>query len=524
MKKFLTLIGLVLCLTAIQIKLNAQPNHGFAFRTLWYNYVNPEPAWDNWSDIFDASVGRGAELAYFRKISKNTFLNLPVKIGTAATDRNPNVLSREDLLANLDLNVQHNLFKYGKFLNPYLKLGIGSTYNFDQEQFDFNMPAGLGLNIKLMPDLYLTLGTEYRFSIDNRPGWQHGVGVNAYFGQDDRDKDGVSDGDDKCPDVPGVAALMGCPDKDMDGITDAEDRCPDVAGKTENRGCPDKDGDGVVDIDDKCPDVAGLANLMGCPDKDGDGIADGDDACPDKKGTAAMQGCPDTDGDGIGDNKDKCPTEKGIARLEGCPERDKDGDGVVDAEDSCPDVKGPRATRGCPDRDSDGVADSEDACPDKKGDPAHKGCPDTDKDGTYDNDDRCVDKPGPASNKGCPEIKAEDKKKVELAVKAVQFETGKATLLAKSNKVLDDVADVLNRYPEYSLNINGHTDNVGDDKLNQSLSERRAKTCYDYLVKKGVAASRLASAGYGESRPVASNDTPAGREQNRRTEFDLYIK
>jgi outer membrane protein OmpA-like peptidoglycan-associated protein len=198
----------------------------------------------------------------------------------------------------------------------------------------------------------------------------------------------------------------------------------------------------------------------------------------------------------------------------GCP--DRDGDGITDKDDKCPGDKGPASTSGCPDRDGDGVADKDDACPDKRGDSAHKGCPDTDGDGVYDDTDRCPDQVGTAALNGCPEIKS--------AIQLVQFETGKAVLLKKSYKVLDEIAALMNSKADYRLKISGHTDDAGEDKTNQDLSERRAKTCYDYLVSKGVAANRVSSTGFGETKPVADNKTNAGREQNRRVEFELYFK
>jgi outer membrane protein OmpA-like peptidoglycan-associated protein len=240
-----------------------------------------------------------------------------------------------------------------------------------------------------------------------------------------------------------------------------------------------------------------VAALLGCPDRDGDGIGDAEDTCPDQPGLAAFKGCPDTDGDGIADNNDRCPREPGTPANQGCPVRDRDNDGIPDADD---------------------------ACPDQRGLPAFKGCPDTDGDGLADKDDRCPDKAGPISNKGCPEIKPEDKAKLERAVKLVQFQTGKATLLNKSYAILDEVVAVMNQYPDYSLNIGGHTDSAGDDKMNQALSEKRAKTCYDYLLSKGIPAARMSHAGYGETQPKADNKTAAGREQNRRVEFELYVK
>jgi len=231
----------------------------------------------------------------------------------------------------------------------------------------------------------------------------------------------------------------------------------------------DRDGDGVLDVDDKCPDVAGLANLQGCPDRDGDGIADGDDKCPDVAGIAKYQGCPipDTDGDGINDEQDKCPTVKGLARYQGCPIPDTDGDGVNDEEDKCP-------TRS-----------------------------------------------GPASNMGCPEIAKEVIEKVSMAAKNVFFATGSYKLLAKSFKSLNDVAEIMKADESLMLDIDGHTDEVGSDESNQTLSENRAGSVREYLISKAVAESRMISTGYGESKPVADNKTAAGRAKNRRTEMTV---
>ena len=119
------------------------------------------------------------------------------------------------------------------------------------------------------------------------------------FGNTDRDKDGIKDSEDACPDVFGLAQFQGCPDTDGDGVADKDDNCPEVAGPVENNGCPwpDTDGDGVLDKDDACPSVAGPAANNGCPwpDTDGDGILDKDDACPTVAGLAQYNGCPRTD-------------------------------------------------------------------------------------------------------------------------------------------------------------------------------------------------------------------------------------
>ena len=231
----------------------------------------------------------------------------------------------------------------------------------------------------------------------------------------------------------------------------------------------DRDGDGVLDADDKCPDVPGLAALAGCPDRDGDGITDLEDKCPDVAGIAKYQGCPipDTDGDGINDELDKCPTVKGFARYQGCPIPDTDGDGVNDEEDKCP-------TR-----------------------------------------------VGPASNQGCPVIAKEVIEKINFAAKNVFFSTGSFKLLPKSFKSLDEVVKLMKNDETLMIDIDGHTDAQGSDESNQVLSDNRAGSVKNYLVSKGVVETRLKSAGYGETKPVADNKTAAGRAKNRRTEMTV---
>ena len=231
----------------------------------------------------------------------------------------------------------------------------------------------------------------------------------------------------------------------------------------------DRDGDGVLDADDKCPDVAGLPALQGCPDRDGDGITDAEDKCPDVAGLAKYQGCPipDTDGDGINDEQDKCPTVKGFARYQGCPIPDTDGDGVNDEEDKCP-------TR-----------------------------------------------VGPASNQGCPVIAKEVIEKINFAAKNVFFATGSYKLLPKSFKSLDEVVKLLKEDETLMIDVDGHTDAQGSDESNQVLSDNRAGAVKNYLVGKGISETRLKSAGYGETKPVADNTTAAGRAKNRRTEMTV---
>jgi outer membrane protein OmpA-like peptidoglycan-associated protein len=280
---------------------------------------------------------------------------------------------------------------------------------------------------------------------------------------------------------------------------------------------PDRDGDGIVDSEDACPDVVGIRtddpNTNGCPpDRDKDGIIDSEDACPDVPGVKTDD-----------------------PKTNGCPP-DRDHDGVIDSEDACPDVPGVKTgdpkTNGCPpDRDHDGIVDADDACPDVPGiktdDPKTNGCPpdpDRDKDGIKNEQDACPDTPGPANpdpkKNGCPQAAVVGKQIVIL--EQVKFATGSAKILPASDGILDAVMKVLSDHPEIKhVRIEGHTDNVGAPAMNKTLSGKRAASVVTWLVKHGVDASRLSSEGFGMDRPIDTNDTPEGRQNNRRVEFHI---
>jgi outer membrane protein OmpA-like peptidoglycan-associated protein len=282
----------------------------------------------------------------------------------------------------------------------------------------------------------------------------------------------------------------------------------------------DRDGDGVLDKDDACPDVAGVATddpkTNGCPvakpsDRDGDGILDADDACPDVPGVKTddpkTNGCPaDKDGDGIPDAQDACPDVPGVKtddpKTNGCP-ADKDGDGIPDAQDACPDVPGVKTdnpkTNGCPpDRDGDGIPDSVDACPDKPG----------------------IASDDPKKN-GCPALAAISNGMIKIS-EQVQFKTGSATILPASTNLMNAVLGIMKEHPEIKLvHIEGHTDNKGAAAANKTLSQKRAAAVVGWLVMHGIDKSRMDAQGYGQERPIDSNNTDEGRQNNRRVEFHI---
>lgn len=251
---------------------------------------------------------------------------------------------------------------------------------------------------------------------------------------------------------------------------------------------------------------------------------------------------PDRDHDGFENDVDACPDEPGVASKDstrnGCPVLDKDHDGIPNEEDACVDEPGVRTddpkTNGCPppkDADQDGIPDTDDACPNEAGvktdDPKTNGCPppkDTDKDGVLDAEDACPNDPGvktddPKTN-GCPAAHIEQN---EIRIlEPVKFATGSDRLLSESESVLGAVMEVLQAHPEITkLQVRGHTDSRGGAAANLTLSKRRAASVVKWLTAHGIAATRLTSDGFGQTKPIDTNSTEEGRKNNRRVEFRI---
>ncbi|HEX6791931.1 MAG TPA: OmpA family protein [Candidatus Krumholzibacteria bacterium] len=279
-------------------------------------------------------------------------------------------------------------------------------------------------------------------------------------------------------------------DTDRDGVPDNRDGCVDQAedkdGFQDTDGCPDLDNDhdGVQDANDKCADLG----------EDVDGFQD-EDGCPDL----------DNDQDGIQDVSDKCPNEPedfdGDQDTDGCPDlvKDSDNDGLPDDLDRCPlqaeDIDGYQDDDGCPDLDNDldGIPDEQDKCPTQP--ETFNGVDDAD---------------------GCPDAKEIGK---QFVLRGINFESGRADLTPDSHTVLDQVIASLNAYPEARLEIRGHTDAQGPANFNLQLSQKRAESVRQYLIKGGIDPSRVTAVGIGEDEPMASNATAEGRALNRRIEF-----
>jgi OOP family OmpA-OmpF porin len=373
-----------------------------------------------------------------------------------------------------------------------IPVGLGLAYAVRPQKFDvvaevfgaipigdhenyFPLEAIGGAKVYLARNSFLSLGG----GLGLMPGKAGNPDFRAFLGIvfepsiGDRDGDGLKDDVDDCPDEP----------EDYDGFRD-KDGCPE----------PDNDNDLILDVDDDCPNVPETKNKF--QDEDG---------CPD-----GVKG--DRDGDGILDEVDQCPDDPEdldeFEDADGCPDPDNDQDQILDVDDLC--INDPE--------DRDGWED-EDGCPD----------PDNDKDRILDNDDKCPNEPetynGTEDEDGCPDrgrVVVTDTN-IEI-LDMVYFELDKAIIKKESYPILDAVAATLEGNPGISLiEIQGHTDEQGNDAYNLDLSDRRAASVREYLIGKGIAEARLTSQGYGESQPVDRRKNKAAYAKNRRVAF-LILK
>ncbi|MEZ4229095.1 MAG: OmpA family protein [Polyangiaceae bacterium] len=257
----------------------------------------------------------------------------------------------------------------------------------------------------------------------------------------------------------------------------------------------------------------------------------------------APKGPGDRDRDGILDPRDKCPDDPedkdDFEDWDGCPEPDNDRDGVLDGADNCPlipeDQDGFQDTDGCPDTDNDkdGILDVKDECPDEPEDKDdfedEDGCPDldNDQDGIADNEDLCPNEPetknGYADHDGCP-----DSEQIRVVGDRivlddrVHFRTNSHIIRVVSYPLLERLAKLILEHPEYShIEVQGHTDARGSDAFNKRLSQDRANSVMEFLVKHGVAKERMNAIGFGSERPLVDKRSEHAWFMNRRVEFKV---
>lgn len=487
--KFKTILFL-LCLGITSLGANAQTSENKTWLSLNVGNHQYDGDYDNEMLFFKVNEDVSGGLGVHQYLSNSFDLNLLFNVGSLDSDEIAPGFSK--FFWNSNLTLEFNLandiiFKEDAAIQPFFGSGFGATYlsggsDAVDDGLYYQVPIVAGFDIPLSEGAALELKAVYNRSfsddldgnttIDNRDHDDFliaSVGLKFRLsGAKDSDNDGVKDKEDACINIPGPLATNGCPDKDQDGIIDSEDLCPETAGTASNRGCADSDGDSIVDFEDACPNIAGLAEFQGCSDSDGDKIPDGEDLCPDVKGTSATDGCPDDDGDGIKNSVDLCPAFAGTSEFGGCP--DSDNDGIIDKEDDCPALKGIKP------------------------------------------------------NKGCPEVDAEVRKKIDVIFQNLLFATNSANIDPTSLDDLDELVNIMSEDEALRLSIEGHTDSRGDNAYNLELSSLRAQAVKQYLVNGGISGDRIKAVGYGETRPLASNDTAQGRLKNRRVELNISYK
>lgn len=280
-------------------------------------------------------------------------------------------------------------------------------------------------------------------------------------------------------------------DSDSDGLTDYDEI---NLYKSDPKNA-DSDGDGLNDYVEVMRYKTNPLN----PDTDGDGLKDGEEVNTHK--TDPLK--PDTDGDGLKDGEE-------VNQYKTNPlNPDTDGDGLKDGEEVIQYKTNPLN----PDTDGDGLKDGEEVSQ-YKTNPLDK---DTDK-GSKEDGKEVAEKSDPLDPKDDVMVMTEGAK---LTLEGVLFDTAKATIKAESIPILEQAFTALQSNPNVKVRIVGHTDNVGSAASNLTLSRQRAESVMNWLINRGIAPERLSATGRGLTEPRATNNTPEGRQLNRRIDFEI---
>lgn len=385
--------------------------------------------------------------------------------------KDPNMENQQTLVLSGELGVKFPI-------HEILALKVSASLNRSTEDWFDNFWSGDNV------DWYSTVGV--------------GLMLKLTGGDKDSDGDGVPDKLDKCPNTPiGIKVdINGCSvDTDGDGLTD-EDELRYGTDPTKK----DTDGDGLSDSEE-------IRNYKTNPlkaDSDGDGLNDGDEVNKYKTDPLKV----DTDGDSLSDGDE-------VLKHKTSPlKKDTDGDDLTDAEEINSYKTDPLKV----DTDADGLKDNVEIKTHKT-DPLKK---DTDGGSILDGVE-IMRNSNPLDPKDDIEaLKLEEGK--NLVLEGIVFATGSATIQPESETILRKVVYTLRDNPDISVEIQGHTDNRGRKNANITLSLNRANSVKEYLVAQGIDGNRISTKGFGPDRPIATNNTEAGRQQNRRIEFSVIKK
>ena len=373
--------------------------------------------------------------------------------------------------------------------NPYFYAGFGLlNYNVTKKPAAVSIgavedngwtgviPVGIGTEIRLSDEVALDVSVGYNYSLTENlnfykiPNTTNDGYINLGLG--------ISFSNESLN-----------TDKDHDGLTKRDEL---ALGTDPNNA--DTDGDGLNDGEEVNKYHTNPLKV----DTDGDGLSDGDEVMKYKTDPLKV----DTDGDGLSDGDE-------ILKYKTDPlKTDTDGDGLNDGDEVLKFKTNPLKT----DTDGDGLTDGAEVMK-YKTDPLK-----VDTDGGTVGD-------GIEVNRGTNPLDPSDDVppavvEKELTFDFVHFGFNKSNLTKEAKKILDNASEVLNKYPDATIKLGGHTDSIGSINYNQKLSVKRANVVRDYLVKKGVKESQITAEGFGKTKPIAPNNTAKGRAQNRRTEIN----
>jgi len=382
-------------------------------------------------------------------------------------------------------------------------------------------------------------------------------------------------------------------DRDKDGIIDKKDECPDIAGPKEFNGCPDRDGDKIVDIYDDCPDNPGLAIFKGCPDRDGDEIMDKEDDCPDTPGDIENKGCPvklhllddlgndvtiaQLNKDGFFFFENLTQKDKYVFRLEAINahliqevqvlQKLNGNENVITAlrnmdslyvyetqnkKETMLYLINPMGdTLMMATKNDEGYFVFQPLPTDQRHlfliDGNNADLLDEllllliDKNGN----EKVITASRNADNKYkyeyIPQIEhsdldlleikevpiillEEEKEIVKTAFNQLEFNFGSAVISFSSYPYLDELSELLANNPDWRIKLTGHTDNVGSETANLLLSKKRAEAVREVLINRGVLPNRIIVKYFGETQPITENNTDEGRQRNRRVDMLIIDK
>ena len=451
-------------------------------------------------------------------------------------------------------------------------LGASISYSIMNRSY-FNLGIGLSGNLGPIQIYAVTDNIAYLFNMAKFTGGgvfpqkaktaQFHVGLNLTFGKNekDRDKDGIIDKKDECPDDPGPEEYNGCPDRDGDGIIDIKDDCPDDPGLAIYKGCPDRDGDKVIDKEDKCPDVPGSIDNQGCPLKlhllglKGDTLMTGD---INEDGFFVFQKLPSSRNYLFAleaDNSDMVEEVQILHTLDGketilTATREEHGYFIYTELQKKQtrlfliDAKGD--TLMTAEMNEEGFFVFQPLPADRSHlfllDAAEDQLEDEililliDKEGN----EKVIHATQDGNNKfryeyitpkadtdldvmveeDVPVILLEEEEEIlNTAFENLEFNSGSEVIRLGSFKSLQELSELLLKKPEWRIKLSGHTDNIGSPTANLLLSKKRSEAVKTVLVKGGVAPNRVIVKYYGETQPIESNTSNEGRQKNRRVEM-----